>query len=278
MTTDQLEDTEQVEETGAQVDDGDGAASASGDTDGHTEAPAESQAESGGVDPSIDEDDQGAEEPTESVVQSDSSADTPGAPDVDGTDGDLGEDSSTVTDQDDSTDEESRFAVEVGQAVPPAEAEGDEVDFEGKGAQWLEGLFERMELDIDAEFVEETDDRVSVNLDGPDAERLLGRGKTGPKALEAVETIVSRVFAGHPRSNDIYLDVNGAREARTERLEDVADDLADQAVKLTKNVTISGLNSSERRVIHHRLREDDRVETESVGEGIFRRLRIEPRS
>jgi spoIIIJ-associated protein len=160
--------------------------------------------------------------------------------------------------------------------VPAPDAEGDEVDLEGDGPTWLEGLFERMELDVEAEFADETDERVLVNLTGEDADRLLGRGKMGPKALEAVETILSRVFAGHSRSNDIYLDVDGARKARTERLENVAEDLADRAIELSKKVTMSGLNSSERRVIHHRLREDDRVDTESVGEGIFRRLRIEP--
>jgi predicted RNA-binding protein Jag len=45
---------------------------------------------------------------------------------------------------------------------------------------------------------------------------------------------------------------------------------------LNKVMTISGLNSTERRIIHRQLRDNDEVDTESVGDGIFRRLRIEP--
>ncbi len=151
----------------------------------------------------------------------------------------------------------------------------DSLELQDEGVDWLEELFEHMNLDVDIEVLREGE-RLHFNLQGPDAERLLGFGKLGPKALEGVETVFSRVFADHPAADQIYLDVDGEREARKSMLQNVADDMADKAVDLGKTLTVSGLNSTERRIIHRQLRDYDGVDTESVGSGIFRRLKIEP--
>lgn len=144
-----------------------------------------------------------------------------------------------------------------------------------QGAEWLAGLFDRMHFEADGEvFEEEGEPRVDIS--GPDADRLLGAGKLGPKAIEGIETLMQSVFSEDDTASDLYVDVGNQRAERKEMLQRVAVDLADRSVDLHKSVTVSGLNSTERRIIHRRLRDYDGVDTESVGDGIFRRLKIEP--
>ena len=147
-----------------------------------------------------------------------------------------------------------------------------------EGSEWLEGLFDRMGLDVDLRGVRDDGDRLYFNLTGPDVNRLLGLGKMAPKALEGIETIMGSVFNEHPDSSNIYVDVDGAREARKKQLQRVAGDLAERALNLRKHVTVSGFNSTERRIIHRALRDNDKIETESVGDGVFRRLKISPQN
>jgi len=135
-----------------------------------------------------------------------------------------------------------------------------------------------MGLDVDLRGVRDDGDRLYFNLTGPDVNRLLGLGKMAPKALEGIETIMGSVFNEHPDSSNIYVDVDGAREARKKQLQRVAGDLAERALNLKKHVTVSGFNSTERRIIHRALRDNDKIETESVGDGVFRRLKISPQN
>lgn len=155
------------------------------------------------------------------------------------------------------------------------EPEPQYTDLEEQGEGWLAELFERMSFDAEAEYAF-LEDRPHFDISGPDADRLLGPGKLGPKAIEGIETLMQSVFSTDDDASKLYLDVSGKRAARKEMLQRVADDMADTAVQLDKKLTISGLNSTERRIIHRQLRDYDGVRTESVGDGIFRRLMIEP--
>jgi len=145
----------------------------------------------------------------------------------------------------------------------------------GSIREWLAGLFERMSLDAEADLRWE-EGRPQVDISGPDADHLLGRGKLGPKAIEGIETLLQSVFSRDDAASDIYVDVDGARAARKDMLRDIAVEMADKAVDLGEKWTVSGLNSTERRIIHRKLRDYDGIDTESVGDGIFRRLTIDP--
>jgi spoIIIJ-associated protein len=167
------------------------------------------------------------------------------------------------------------FEGATAELLDAIQEDAEALDIDASGVEWLEGLFERMNLDVDVE-ADRRGARLHFDLSGPDADRLLGFGKLGPKALEGIETVLTRVFADHPESESIYLDVDGERAARKSMLQGVADDMADKAVELGETLTVSGLNSTERRIIHRQLRDYSGVDTESVGDGIFRRLKIEP--
>lgn len=193
-------------------------------------------------------------------------------------DASLEEASSDVLEEDSEPESAASLAEETSEPTGPHEDALDLPEFddlEGQATEWLDGLFERMNLDSESEF-SRVDGEPRVDIHGPDADRLLGLGKLGPKALEGVETLLHSVFSEDDEASDVYVDVDGKRAERKSMLEDVGVRMADSAVRLGETLTVSGLNSTERRIIHRRLRDHDGVDTESVGDGIFRRLKIDP--
>ncbi len=75
----------------------------------------------------------------------------------------------------------------------------------------------------------------------------------------------------------VYVNVGDYREKREESLMLMAQHAAERAMAAGRPIEIPNLSASERRVIHLTLAGDDRVETESVGEGMRRTLLVKPK-
>lgn len=270
------------DEPADQTESGDPAPASTDDEQEDDEQPTEAEADD------ADSDDEGD---TEEAADDDADrADKDEADDEASSDGDEDADEAQATGDEEETDEADADDEEEEADEEEAAAEDEETneqedepkltvpdfrDISEQGVEWLDGLFERMNLEADAE-VTEREGEPRVDITGGDADRLLGLGKLGPKAIEGIETLMQSVFSEDDSARDVYVDVDGKRKNRKEMLQRVAGEMADRAVELHKSVTVSGLNSTERRIIHRRLRDYDGVDTESVGDGIFRRLRIEP--
>ena len=76
----------------------------------------------------------------------------------------------------------------------------------------------------------------------------------------------------------VYVNIGDYREKREEALMHMAQRAAERALSMQRPVEISHLSASERRVIHLTLSGDERVETESIGEGLDRRLLVKPKA
>lgn len=109
-------------------------------------------------------------------------------------------------------------------------------------------------------------------IDGADAPALIGtRGAT----LNALQFLLRQMTSQSIHNRTTFaLDVAGYRERRQETLADLARRMADKAVKDGRSVTLNAMPPHERRIVHMTLRDDDRVETNSIGEGDRRRVRI----
>ncbi|MFP4599112.1 MAG: protein jag, partial [Persicimonas sp.] len=157
----------------------------------------------------------------------------------------------------------------------PAQAH-DSFDPVAYGEKWLTDVFERMNVDVDVEG-SSADDRLTFEASGKDAEALLGRGSSAPKSVEAIQTLLSAALTGQGEDRQVFIDVGGRLEERDERgehLEQVARDLGRTATKLGRSLTVAGLNSYERAIVHQALEDDAQVSTESEGQGSFRKLKI----
>ena len=75
-----------------------------------------------------------------------------------------------------------------------------------------------------------------------------------------------------------YVNVGDYREKREEALMLMAQRAAERALAVGRPVELAHLSSSERRVVHLTLSGDERIETESVGDGNSRTLLVKPKA
>jgi spoIIIJ-associated protein len=136
---------------------------------------------------------------------------------------------------------------------------------------FLKTVLDKSGLSLEVE-TEQTPDRCMLNLDGRDAELLQAEGG---ELLEALQHILNQVFGrSMPAGQRIICDVHGFRATREKELRAMALHAAAQ-VRATGSVfTFGSMNAQERRVIHVTLAESEDLETESVGEGADRKLRV----
>ena len=111
---------------------------------------------------------------------------------------------------------------------------------------------------------------IYVNIDSKDLGFLIGyRGET----LYAFQNILMAV-AGKGIENKVrvILDIEGYKAKREKTLEDLADRVARTVIKTRKPVKLEPMQAYERKIIHTRLQENDKVETNSIGEEPHRRI------
>lgn len=155
-----------------------------------------------------------------------------------------------------------------GQASPSLEEQGK------RGVQWLSELSQRMNLEVKASFAVDGDN-VVFNISGSDADELVGRSRQSPRVVSAIQTLLSE-HLGRSMRGKVVVDIGGFKQKRKEYIASVADQLAKTSRKIGKSITVAGLNSYERRVIHQRLDGADDLDTKSVDHGIFRKLQVFP--
>ena len=73
------------------------------------------------------------------------------------------------------------------------------------------------------------------------------------------------------------VDIAGYKQRREKTLEELAVKVAKSVVRTGKSITLEPMTAYERKIIHSKLQENNRVETHSVGEEPRRRIVIEKR-
>lgn len=141
------------------------------------------------------------------------------------------------------------------------------------------GLLEKANFDLTFELVEKKDDRgesqVTVEFSGPDEEIL--KDKEG-QMIDAIQLFLKRVVQHNfpeDRTN-IEIDCNGYQEESSQALVELAEKLKGIALEKGKSVYFRALPPKDRKVIHQYLANDDRVKSRSVGEGLFKKIKIYP--
>ena len=140
-----------------------------------------------------------------------------------------------------------------------------------KGQVFVNALLELMNLRAGATLREE--DNV-IDIEGPDAEILVGRKGDGLKSMEYLLNLALRDPGAEPR---VRLDSNGYRERRMRSLERLAEATARQVVEYGLPIRLDPMLSWERWVIHTTLKDREDVKTESVGESPERKVVVLPK-
>ena len=114
-----------------------------------------------------------------------------------------------------------------------------------------------------------------LDITGPDMSLLIGRrGETLSSLQYVTRLIASRKLQ---RRANIIIDAGAYKSKRSERLQQLATRMADQAVETKRTVTLEPMPANERRIIHMTLRNRPDVETRSQGEGEARKVTIIPK-
>jgi len=130
----------------------------------------------------------------------------------------------------------------------------------------------RFDLDVSAEW---NDEGCLLNLSGRDAHFALAENG---EMLDALEVVLFQAFGRElEREHRIVVDADGFRQTRKSELHAMARFAGDQVRKNGRPFTFGVLNSTERRVLHLALQQEEDLVTESVGDGRDRRLQVRPK-
>lgn len=163
-------------------------------------------------------------------------------------------------------------------AVPstPEEAkEGESIVFHAM--QYTEDLLTRMgyKAKVNAHVGpkdENGEQTVYVSIEGSGLNALVGKKAETLNAFQYILTLL--VNKKVEKWVQVVVDVDGFRERRAKQLKQLANRMAEQAVKTGRRQLLEPMSSSERRVIHIELKDHAEVYTESVGEGPGRKVSI----
>src|SRR5215471_19426905 len=132
-----------------------------------------------------------------------------------------------------------------------------------KLAEFLGKFVESSPFEIHC-HVRDDEERISVEVEGPDREMFRERRGEG---LIALQVLLRRVAVQQGISKPIFVDSEGLRESREEEIAEIATLAADKVRKLREPHRMRPMDPYERRLVHLALKDDPEVETVSEGDG-----------
>jgi Predicted RNA-binding protein len=137
--------------------------------------------------------------------------------------------------------------------------------------QLLNSIFDGVGFDLRAS-AGESESGCLLAIDGDDSELLLSQGG---ELLDALQQILNQALGrALPKGQRIICDARNYRAAREAELRAMALHAAKQVRDTSAAFVFGPMDGSERRVIHLSLAEEGDLQTESIGEGTARRLRV----
>ena len=128
---------------------------------------------------------------------------------------------------------------------------------------------------FDLEFrIVEQEDRIQIDLDGPDRDLLLERRG---EAINALQVVLGRVVSRYGSGKTLEVDCGEFRRHLQDELVEIAILTAQKVKRLGEPQSLRLMNPYERRLIHLALKDDPEVETRSDGEGFLKKVMILPR-
>lgn len=113
---------------------------------------------------------------------------------------------------------------------------------------------------------------ILVNINGEKINHLIGyRGEN----INAMQVIISAIANKKSSSKiNVFVDVAGYKEKRIKTLEELAEKISKTVIRTGKAISLEPMTAYERKIIHTKLQENDKVKTFSKGEEPHRRVII----
>lgn len=116
------------------------------------------------------------------------------------------------------------------------------------------------------------DNTIRISINDKKVDFLIGyRGET----LNSMQTILNAVAVREISEKvRVELDILDYREKRKKALEELAEKIAKSVIRTRKSITLEPMTPYERKIIHTKLQDNNKVKTVSVGEGLHRKVVI----
>jgi spoIIIJ-associated protein len=112
------------------------------------------------------------------------------------------------------------------------------------------------------------------NIETKDSDLLIGQYGANLRAFQHI--LRAMVRKKNPEKLHFSIDANDYHKQKTNSLEEMAHNLAQQAIIEKRPVVLRPMSAYERRVVHLALSENSQIKTESIGEGEERRIVLKP--
>ena len=144
-----------------------------------------------------------------------------------------------------------------------------------RAEDYVNAIFDGAGFELSARG-ESSDGGCVLDIRGADTSLLLNEGA---ELLEAIQHLANQAFGRELEKGErIVCDVENFRATREAELRAMARHAAERVRKTGMTFTFGPMLANERRVIHLVLSTEDDLQTESVGDGPARRLRVNPKS
>ena len=142
----------------------------------------------------------------------------------------------------------------------------------------LEGLIEKGGFDLSFDITRGNNgdqEEVIIELTGSDEDLIKDREG---QMIDSIQLFLQRVVQHHlPEDRTkITVDCGGYREESNQALVDLAEKLKGIALEKGKSVYFRALPPKDRKIIHQYLATDERVRSRSIGDGLFKKIKIYP--
>ena len=146
----------------------------------------------------------------------------------------------------------------------------DKNEIEEKTHKFMDELISKLPSKDLTYTVKVENNNVSIDINGNDTGYLIGyRGEV----LNSLQTILTNVIGKDINGKiRVLLNIGGYREKREKDLEILASKIAGSVIKTRKPITLEPMTAYERKIIHLKLQDNDKVETHSIGEEPYRKL------
>ncbi len=148
----------------------------------------------------------------------------------------------------------------------------------------LNGILEKGNFDLSYELnLSKKEDAVKkeeftdIKIDFSGGDEALLKDYKG-QLLDAIQLIVKRVTQHHfaDVQTNVIVDCGGYREESEAALIERAEHLKTIAIEQGKSVYYRALPPKERKVVHQYLAQDGRVKSRSLGDGLYKKIKIYP--
>ena len=139
----------------------------------------------------------------------------------------------------------------------------------------LDGIIERAGLELVYEVSSDDEKNIHVELSGADEGLVLDRRAD---LMDAIQLLLLRVLQHRYQEErvDVTVDCGNFQKQANDALIEMAEKLRDKAITSNKTVYFRALPPKERKIVHQFLASDGRVKSRSVGDGMFKRIKVFP--